>query len=84
MVSSAHPAKTTTRAGTWRRISRIVSATGDSETAGSRAARRILPPKKNPDNARKTSTPPDTRPNQMWNMATSAIAIPRKPSRSYR
>jgi len=82
MVSTAQPARTTTRAGSRRRTSRITSATGDSDTAGLSAMRRILPPKKKPESARKTSTPPETRPNHMWNIATSAIATPRKPSRS--
>ena len=57
---------------------------GLSEDPGVSTLRNSELPKKNPDSARKTSTPPDTRPNQTWNIATSAIATPRRPSRSWR
>ena len=71
MVSTAEAASTTTSAGSSRRTSRVTSGTGDSDAPGVSAARSRRPPKKNPDSARKTSTPPDTRPNQTWNTATS-------------
>jgi hypothetical protein len=63
MVSTAHAANTTTRAGSNLRTSRSTSGTGDSDDVGFSAARSNLPPKKKPDSAKNTSTPPETRPN---------------------
>jgi hypothetical protein len=63
MVSSAEAASTTTSAGSSRRTNRVTSGTGHSDVPGVSAVRSRRPPKKNPDNAKNTSTPPETRPN---------------------
>ena len=84
MVSIAAAASTTTRAGSSRRARRLRWGHGESEASGVSAVRSSELPKKKPDRTRKTSTPPDTRPNQIWKTATKAIAIPRSPSRSCR
>ena len=62
----------------------MICGHGDSEVPGVSAVRSSELPKKNPDSTRNTSTPPDTRPNQTWKIATNAIATPRNPSRSWR
>ena len=83
-VSTAEAASTTTSVGTSRRTSRLTFGPGDSDAPGVSALRSTEPPKKKPDSARNTSTPPDTRPNHTWKIATSAIATPRSPSKSWR
>ena len=83
-VITAAAESTTIRAGSNLRASRFRCGHGESDDPGRSAERSSEPPKKKPERARKTSTPPDTRPNQTWKIATSAIATPRSPSRSWR
>lgn len=81
-----------TSAGSSRLPSRVSRLTGliagqspaCSFCALTMTCRSSEPTKKYPDRVRNTSTPPDTRPNQMWKHATKTMARPRRPSRSVR